>query len=163
MAACVNSTGGTATTGSWLYFDMTSTGSSITTSSLFDSSSSTVYVTSYPVQPQQHTTDPRILNRYLNASDLCEEFIRDLGDLGVKQGEILAVPMELFFNWLVVKAAEEDGYAVDDIPKLPERLETYRRDRCRACGRFLPTWKREQGMLYCNGDHFDRAVARLAA
>lgn len=152
-----------STTGGWLYFDNST--STATTTNYPIGSSNTVYVnwpTHVQAQPQP-TPDPRVLNRYLNASDLCEEFIRDLGDLGVKQGEILAVPMELFFNWLVVKAAEEDGYAVDDIPKLPERLETYRRDRCRACGRFLPTWKREQGMLYCNGDHFDRAATRLAA
>lgn len=51
----------------------------------------------------------REFNKYVNASDLLESFIRDVGKLGVKQKDIFSLPIDLFINWLIVKAAEKDG------------------------------------------------------
>ena len=150
-------------------------GNSVTTSSgttaTFDSNGGWLYLTTSNmpavalVAPRPDPTPPRTFNRFLNASDLVEEFIRDLGELGIRQGEILQVPMELFFNWLVVKAAEEDDQAdqVADVPKLPARLDTYRRDRCRGCGQFLSKAKRSADIYFCGSVCFDRTSQRLSA
>jgi len=71
----------------------------------------------------------REFNKYINASDLLEEFIRDLGSFGVRQGDVLGVPVEFFINWLIHKAAQQDG----DPP--PEDLV------------FVPTQKEDVPML----------------
>lgn len=97
----------------------------------------------------QPTPDPRVLNRYLNASDLLEEFIRDLKPLGVKQDEVLNVPIELFINWLVIRSAEEDGIEDHDAPALPDLIE--RNDRCKSCGRYVTNSIRKSQNLFCNG------------
>jgi hypothetical protein len=61
------------------------------------------------VPPHYRQPPPRHFNRFLNASDLMEEFVREMGELGVKQGEFMKLPTDLFINWLVIKAAEADG------------------------------------------------------
>lgn len=48
-------------------------------------------------------------NRYLNASDMIEEFIKYVGGLGLGKREFLSLPVELFIAFLVVRAAESDG------------------------------------------------------
>ena len=66
----------------------------------------------------------REFNRYVNASDLLEEFIGFLGDRGVVQSRVLDVPIEVLINWLIMRAAEADGeavpagVAVEEHPKL---------------------------------------------
>lgn len=107
--------------------------------------------------PTRPRADPRIINRYLNASDLLAEFIGELGTLGVRQGEVLAIPIELFINWLIVRAAEEDNDpdAVSDIAKLPDPAKL-RRDRCRCCGRFIARVRREAAVFFCSGQHLDQ-------
>jgi hypothetical protein len=166
---------GTGTSGgSWLYF-RTSTTSTLTAST-YAPTDSTTYVTQYqggsnytipkapplpaPVVPPK--IDPRIVSRYLNASDLLEEFIKDIGALGIRQSEVLAVPIELFINWLIVKSAEEDDKAdeVKDIPKLPSAFSTYRRDRCRCCGRFVTAQARKMDMYFCSGEHYSKFMSR---
>lgn len=114
-----------------------------------------------PPPPTPSTPDPRILNKYLNAADLLEEFIKDLAPLGVRQGEVLEIPIELFINWLVVRAAEEDGHdAPDDIPALPSAKPS---PRCKCCGRFIPRANLVHGLTFCNGEHADRYLERIAA
>ena len=143
---------------------------STTASSLFTAPSNWQIVkntqpTIVPVSGRRAQQDPRILSKYLNASDILEEFIQDLGrELGVKQSEVLAIPIELFINWLIIKAAEEDGKAEEykDIPKIPTSLSTYRRDRCRCCGRFVTNEKRQKDMLFCSGKHYDRYLEKVA-
>lgn len=125
-----------------------------------------VYITpqaqsQYVPPPSNPTPDPRILNKYLNAADLLEEFIKDLAPLGVRQGEVLEIPIELFINWLVVRAAEEDGHdAPDDIPALPSAKPS---PRCKCCGRFIPRANLVHGLTFCNGEHADRYLERIAA
>jgi hypothetical protein len=104
----------------------------------------------------------REFNRFVNASDLLENFIRDLGRAGLKQGEVLGVPVEMFINWLVYKAAEADG---DPIPEGVPRLEDQRRSRqhprCRQCGRYIKKKLVEAGVVFCSGAHLDRYRLRF--
>jgi hypothetical protein len=48
-------------------------------------------------------------NAYLNASDKLEDFIRYCGEQGVRQDEMLSIPVRHFVAWLVVEAALADG------------------------------------------------------
>lgn len=130
-----------------------------------------------PAPPPQPQPDPRILNRFLNAADLLEEFIKDLAPLGVKQGEALQVPIEMFINWLICKAADEDGHdAPDDIPALPSPEALRERSvhpsverggqglpRCLCCGRFIAQRVASAGVSFCNGSHADKYLEKIAA
>jgi len=98
----------------------------------------------------------REFNRYINASDLLEEFIRFLAKLGVKQSQVLNVPIELFINWIVIKSAEVDGDDIPDgitpienHPKLPHR-SVY---KCLQCGKFIRKEYFECGFKFCHGLH----------
>lgn len=55
----------------------------------------------------------REFNKFVNASDLLESFIRDIGKLGVCQKDIFSIPIGLFIDWLIIKAAEKDGEVVN--------------------------------------------------
>jgi len=93
----------------------------------------------------------REFNQYVSTSDLLEDFIKDLGDLGVKQSEVLNIPIELFINWLIMKAAEADGEPEPDIPKLAPPPKHH---RCRLCGRFLSSKFKQLKLDFCNADHY---------
>jgi hypothetical protein len=92
----------------------------------------------------------REFNRFLNASDLIESFIKDLGVVGVKQDQVLNIPIELFINWLIIKSAEQDGENPPDVPKLEIKLKP----RCKHCGRFMT--KNREKIGFCNVDHFSK-------
>jgi hypothetical protein len=63
----------------------------------------------------------REFNRFLNASDLLEEFISDAGALGARQSDMMQGALALFVNWLVLKAAEADGDTPPpDVPALAD-------------------------------------------
>jgi hypothetical protein len=103
----------------------------------------------------------REFNRFINASDLLEQFIRDLGALRVPQDKVLQIPLELFISWLVIKAAEADGDTPpQDTPRLEHATSTLRAPRCRWCGRFIRQAMAKQMMVFCNGQHFTRYQKR---
>lgn len=85
----------------------------------------------------------REFNRYVNASDLLEEFISDMARLGMTQAQFLALPINAFITWLVLKAAQADG----ESPLW----------RCNACGRFTPP-----GLVACGAAHAARMLAAPA-
>lgn len=95
----------------------------------------------------------RAFNRFLNASELLEQFIGDLAPLGVKQSEVLKIPVEAFINWLIYKAAEADG-------ELPGRRR--HSHRCGQCKRFIPTRMVALGINFCSPLHLERRMQRLA-
>lgn len=64
----------------------------------------------------------REFNPFVNASDLVADFIKDIGQLGVPHNKALGVPVELFVNWLIHKAARQDG---DEVPEDVPRLEAH--------------------------------------
>ena len=76
----------------------------------------------------------REFNRYVNASDLLEEFIGDMASLGINQKQFLALPINAFITWLVLKASQADDEAAYW--------------RCNACGRFT-----RQGLIACGPPH----------
>lgn len=109
----------------------------------------------------------REFNQFLNASDLLEEFVKYVKGFGVKQHEFMGLPIELFINWLVIRAAEADGEPAPDVPDPAQRLPlllpapTYG-SRCLDCGRFIPEKPRLLGIVFCNGAHMDRYRAKRA-
>jgi hypothetical protein len=64
---------------------------------------------------------------------LLEEFIGWLGTEGVRQGEVMQLPVELFVKWLIVRACEADGEAADVELVVPRRPQP----RCLGCQRFM--------------------------
>lgn len=82
----------------------------------------------------------RAFNRYVNASDLLEEFLTFLGALGVKQQDVLEIPIDVFINFIIMRAAQQDGEPVPEEVKVedhPKLLMWRWTDRCAGCGRFI--------------------------
>lgn len=75
----------------------------------------------------------REFNRYLNASDLLEQFIEDLGSMGVTQQDMLRVPIEAFINWLIISAAKKDGDSLEGLPSVHSALLTHQQKETLPC------------------------------
>ena len=102
----------------------------------------------------------REFNPYVNASDLLEDFIRDMKQFDVRQSELLGLPVNVFIHWLILKAAERDGDAINTPP--PQAVLPKRDVRCLCCGRFLPRRLLERRVYFCAPDHLSRYLGRLA-
>ncbi len=90
-------------------------------------------------------------NRFLNASEMLEAFIKDCAPAGIKQNQILKVPVEAFINWLIYKAAESDG---DQLP-----ASRYNH-RCGYCQRFIAKHLVARGVNFCGPDHLGGYLQR---
>lgn len=114
---------------------------------IFDDNSKLVYK-SNPI---------REFNKYLNASDLLEEFIQYCNTQKIKQSEFMDLPIELFIMWLVVRTAEQDGEDPGDMPlQLEDKNKAMRTmPHCLYCGRFIPKARHRRGINFCNGTHMD--------
>ena len=111
----------------------------------------------------------REFNKYLNCSDLIEEFINYVGGIGLKKNEIMKIPVSLFIAFLVVRAAEADGEDVpeqevmmlknahNDILLLPA---PDKKPHCELCGRFISSRLKSAGLLYCNPEHAGKGYAK---
>lgn len=112
----------------------------------------------------------REFNRYVNASDLLEEFIEFVhGVGGIDKQAFLRLPIELFIRWLVIRAAEADGEAppVEEHAALIRQLAlpappTRRLHHCRACGRFVSPARASRGLTFCSPEHYARLSTRIA-
>lgn len=103
----------------------------------------------------------REFNPFINASDQLEDFIRDLGKLGVKQSEVLNVPIDLFINWLICKAAEQDGDIVPtDVPRLETTVKK-QKNRCKCCGRYIQKKLIENDIYFCNPKHHKSFLKKM--
>lgn len=60
----------------------------------------------------------REFNKFLNASDIIEDFIRYCGGLGLKTPDISQLPVELLIRFLIIRAAEADGETVEEKDRL---------------------------------------------
>lgn len=84
--------------------------------------------------PPRRLPPPRAFNPYISASDLLEEFIGFVGTEGVRQRDVLALPIDLFVRWLIIRACEEDQEEPNvtlDLPAPPPQ------PRCLGCQRFM--------------------------
>jgi len=112
----------------------------------------------------------REFNRFINASDLLQDFIKFLGTKGVKQGQVLDIPVELFINWLVFKSAEQDEdlppenmIPTESHPKLLSARKNKMPPKCLCCGKFIKKDLAEKGFNFCSGNHASRfATEKLA-
>lgn len=116
----------------------------------------------------------REFNPFLNASDLMEKFITEVGAFdGVNQDEVLRLPVEAFIHWLILQAAKRDGDSIDGLPTVEAALPKPPpvpalpaparpvRGRCLACGRFLLERLAAAQVRFCNPEHFQRHFAML--
>lgn len=100
----------------------------------------------------------RDFNPFINASDKIEEFVRFCGDQGVRQDEMLRLPLNLFIAWLVVEAARADQEPDPDVPLLAD-LRERQRPRCTSCGRFMRHALAQKQIAVCSSRCFDKAAA----
>ena len=101
----------------------------------------------------------REFNRYLNGSDLLEEFIKFVSKVGpISKAEFFDLPIELFIQWLVIRAAEADGEDHDYAPVIaaiplalpnPNKPHT---TRCKCCGRFI----HNRELTFCSAEHMTK-------
>jgi len=99
----------------------------------------------------------RDFNSFINASDKLESFIKFCGELGVRQGEMLDIPVRHFIAWLVVEAARADGEETAEITPLLE-LSRYVKPRC-SCGRFIPRKLVARKITFCRPVCLERELA----
>lgn len=87
-------------------------------------------------------------NKYLNASDLLEEFMGWVGeDPLLTKRDFAQLPVHLFIQWLIVRAAENDNEPIQEEKLALERAKRPVH-RCGHCGRYTAL-----GMPYCDSAH----------
>lgn len=122
------------------FYDTTATSSTADSIMYFTVSTDNATSVTVPVMTSIAPTQPRVaapprgFNRYVNASDLLEEFILFLGEQGVQKREFMDLPISLFVKWLIIRAMEEDGEEPDVVLQLPAPTG---QPRCYGCGRFM--------------------------
>lgn len=105
-------------------------------------------------------------NRYVNASDLLEEFLRYLRSMGVTRKDVMKVDLGVFVTWLIIAAAEADGMEKppEEVLMLESQVKPIgRQPTCKCCKRFIPRKTAEAGVFFCNGAHMDRYRERVLA
>jgi hypothetical protein len=105
----------------------------------------------------------RNFNTYLNASDRLEEFIKYCGELGLKQDELLNLPINSFIMWLILESAKADQEPTPDDVKLLPSLLKQKYPRCIQCNKFISKEKVQRQIQFCKPKCFDRHYAKLAA
>lgn len=99
-------------------------------------------------------------NQYLNGSDLLEEYISELAPHGIRQDQVLKIPIINFINWLIHRAMEKDNEAPPkDIPRIPVIADRF--GRCRLCGRFILRRHADNQIYFCSPDHMSEKLRRL--
>lgn len=86
-------------------------------------------------------------NPFINASDKLEEFIKFCGEVGVRQGDMLGIPIRSFVQWLVIEAAKADGEEASALLALPK--PDIGMPRCRTCKRFISPLLKADGIEFC--------------
>lgn len=99
----------------------------------------------------------RNFNPFLNASDKLEDFIKFCGQAGVKQDEVLNIPIKHFIGWLIVESAKADHEPTPDIPLLPD-LRKENRPHCLVCGRFMSKKLKARKIEFCRPSCFETAL-----
>jgi hypothetical protein len=98
----------------------------------------------------------REFSPHLNASDMVAKFVEYVGRLGLKQREMLNLPIQLFINWLVIEAAERDSDPIPEgvvpVAKHPLLIGAIR-PKCLCCGRFIRRLNIEHRFPFCSPEH----------
>ena len=99
----------------------------------------------------------RGFNPYMNTSDMMEQFMADMAEMGFTQDQFLRLPTEVFINWLILRAAEHDG---DEVPsdivspsEHPATLRITEQPRCLHCGVEIPQERVAKGIQFCSQAH----------
>lgn len=98
----------------------------------------------------------REFNKYLNASDLLEEFVQYCGREKISQSEFRDLPLSLFIMWLIVRVAETDREDPGEaLPLLTSGIRERKAHthRCGCCGRFLSREFQQHSLAYCTPEH----------
>lgn len=106
----------------------------------------------------------RNFNKYLNASDLLEDFVQYCAEEKMSRKDFSEIPISLFIYWLIVKAAEADGDDTSDVlPLLTTTVNNTKnhRHRCRCCGKFLSKRHLENQIHFCSTDHMQRHMDKV--
>lgn len=103
----------------------------------------------------------REFNPFVNASDKIEDFIRFCGDQGIRQGEMLDLPIKLFIGWLIMEAAKADHEPDPNVPLIPD-LRRHTTPRCLGCGRFIRRDAAAKGLMHCRSTCFEMHRGRPA-
>ena len=105
----------------------------------------------------------RDFSPHLNASDMLAQFVRYVGSLGVRQDEVLGLPIELFINWLIIEAAERDQDPLPpEVVPIERRLIEVVKPRCLSCGRFIPRLHQRHRFQFCHPQHAVIYARRLS-
>ncbi len=104
----------------------------------------------------------RAFNAFLNASDKIEAFIGFCGEHGVRQDEMLDLPLRLFIGWLVIEAAKADNEPEPPVALIPD-LRKVAAPRCHSCRRFISFAAKRAHVEFCGPRCFERHYARLEA
>jgi len=102
----------------------------------------------------RHTTI-RDFNKYMCASDILEQFIEFVGGFGVKQSELLSIPIETFINWLIIEASKLDGEEPPDLPLIENLNKPKQYNRCLCCGKFISN-RMAAMSKFCSPAHFEQ-------
>jgi hypothetical protein len=108
----------------------------------------------------------REFNRFVNASDCLEDFVRYAGTLNISQAEFMKLPIEMFLKFLVLEAAKADG---EDADQWAVELNTHAhryalpapQPRCKQCKRFIKKVAFDAGINFCSPQHMELFSVRL--
>lgn len=111
-----------------------------------------------------HSAPTRGFNKFLNASDLLEEFVRYCAEQKITKKDFSELPISLFIFWLIVKAAEADGDDTEEVLPLltsavDKQTKTYH--RCKSCGKFLSNTMRSHQIVFCSPEHMGKYMSKL--
>lgn len=105
----------------------------------------------------------RDFNPFLNASDKLEDFIAFCGTAGVRQDDMLSIPIKHFIAWLVIEAARADGEPEPEAPLLLPDLRPQSLPRCLSCGRFMSPRVKARKLDFCRPSCFEAKLLEAQA
>lgn len=95
----------------------------------------------------------REFSPHLNASDMVAAFAKYAAELGVKEKQILQLPIELFVAWLVVEAAERDGDPTPSTINIESQIAIVKHPRCEFCQHYIPHLHARNRFPFCGPEH----------
>jgi hypothetical protein len=109
------------------------------------------------------TAPVRGFNKYLNASDLMEDFVRYCATQKITRREFQNLPISLFICWIILESAKADGDPTEESQLLLDQQKKTHINpvhRCRCCGKFISPKLVEEGVNFCSSAHMDRHLQR---